>query len=66
MAHAEVSQAVAGETTSGAVRQSALADRLDRWLGYLVEIPVALLVVAEIVILFIGPGSRSGVPSTCA
>jgi tripartite ATP-independent transporter DctM subunit len=37
-----------------------LAGELDRWLGALVEIPAALLVVTEIVVLFAGVVSRYG------
>src|SRR6478609_9275329 len=58
MAHAGISQAV----DSGAVppHRRSLAASLDRALGLLVEIPAALLVVAEIVILFAGVVARYG------
>jgi tripartite ATP-independent transporter DctM subunit len=54
MAHAEVTEAAAGAETTGFPRQRSLAASLDRYLGYLVEIPAAALVVAEIVVLFAG------------
>src|SRR5882757_2258348 len=60
MAHAEVSQAAVGGATPGVSRHRLLADRLDGWLGTLVEVPAALLVVAEIVILFAGVVARYG------
>jgi tripartite ATP-independent transporter DctM subunit len=60
MAHAELSQAGAGEVASGPPRRHLLAASLDTWLGMLVEIPAALLVVAEIVILFAGVVARYG------
>jgi tripartite ATP-independent transporter DctM subunit len=56
MAHAELSQAAVGE----APRRRSLAVSLDTYLGMLVEIPAALLVVAEIVILFAGVVARYG------
>src|SRR3982075_3314584 len=58
MAHAEVSQAAAGEAMSP--RRRSLAASLEAWLAMLVEIPAALLVVAEIVILFTGVVARYG------
>src|SRR5258708_32308314 len=58
MAHAEVSQAAAGEAMSP--RRRSLAASLEAWLARLVEFPAALLVVAEIVILFAGVVARSG------
>ena len=58
MAHAEVSQAAAGEAMSP--RRRSLAALLEAWLAMLVEIPAALLVVAEIVILFTGVVARYG------
>src|ERR1700720_3707151 len=61
MAHAEVSQAVAGE--AGSPRRRSLAASLESSLGMLVEIPAALLVIAEIVILFAGGVSRYGLHS---
>jgi tripartite ATP-independent transporter DctM subunit len=58
MAHAEGSTAAAGE--AGSPRRSSLAASLEAWLGMLVEIPAAILVVAEIVILFAGVVARYG------
>jgi tripartite ATP-independent transporter DctM subunit len=58
MAHAEGSVAAAGEATSP--RRRALAASCEAWLAILVEIPAALLVVAEIVILFAGVVARYG------
>src|SRR5450432_2759542 len=56
MAHAELTQAAAGEAMSP--RRRWLAASLEASLGRLVEIPAALLVVAEIVILFAGVVAR--------
>lgn len=53
MAHAEVSETAAGAETVFP-RQRSFAASLDTFLGYLVEIPAAALVVAEIVVLFAG------------
>jgi tripartite ATP-independent transporter DctM subunit len=58
MAHAEGSIAPAGEAMSP--RRRALAAWCEAWLAILVEIPAALLVVAEIVILFAGVVARYG------
>jgi tripartite ATP-independent transporter DctM subunit len=58
MAHAEVSQAAPGEAMSP--RRRSLAASLESGLAMLVEIPAALLVVAEIVILFAGVVARYG------
>ena len=58
MAHAELPQATAGEAMSP--RRRSLAASLEASLGRLVEIPAALLVVAEIVILFAGVVARYG------
>jgi tripartite ATP-independent transporter DctM subunit len=58
MAHAEATQVVNGEVTSP--RRRSLVATLEAWLGMLVEIPAALLVVAEIVILFAGVVARYG------
>src|SRR5450631_3079002 len=58
MAHAEASQVAAGEVTSPRRRSTAAA--LELWLARLVEIPAALLVIAEIVILFAGVVARYG------
>jgi tripartite ATP-independent transporter DctM subunit len=58
MARAEATQAA----TAGAMlpRRRSLAATLEAWLGTLVEIPAACLVVAEIVILFAGVVARYG------
>ena len=58
MAHAELRQAVAGEAISP--RPRSLAAWLEVSLAMLVEIPAALLVTAEIVILFAGVVARYG------
>jgi tripartite ATP-independent transporter DctM subunit len=58
MAHAESTQAATGEAKSP--RRRSLVATLEAWLGMLVEIPAALLVVAEIVILFAGVVARYG------
>src|SRR6202165_283300 len=58
MAHAESSPAAGGGAMSR--RRRALAGSLEAWLGALVEIPAALLVATEIVILFAGVVSRYG------
>jgi tripartite ATP-independent transporter DctM subunit len=59
MAHAELTQAP-GEATLPVTRPQALLTSLDKILGALVEIPAALLVVAEIIILFAGVVARYG------
>src|ERR1700724_12549 len=56
MARAEATQAATGGATSP--RRRSLAATLEHFLGMLVEIPAAFLVVAEIVILFAGVVSR--------
>jgi tripartite ATP-independent transporter DctM subunit len=61
MAHADGSAAAAGEAASP--RRRSLAASLEPWLAMLVEIPAALLVVAEIVILFAGVVARYGLHS---
>jgi tripartite ATP-independent transporter DctM subunit len=58
MAQAELSRAAAGEAMSP--RRRSLAASLEARLAMLVEIPAALLVVAEIVILFAGVVARYG------
>src|SRR3981081_1252779 len=58
MAHAEVSQGAAGEAMSP--RRHSLAASLQPAFGMLVCGPAALLVVAEIVILFAGVVARYG------
>src|SRR5712672_3118217 len=58
MAHAELTQAATGEAISP--RPRSLAAWLEVSLAMLVEIPAALLVTAEIVILFAGVVARYG------
>src|SRR5260221_6332141 len=58
MAHAEGSAGVAGE--AGPPGRGSLAACHEAWLGMLVEIPAAILVVAEIVILFAAVAARYG------
>ncbi len=60
-AHAEGFIAAAGEATSP--RRRSAAASLESALGMLVEIPAALLVVAEIIILFAGVVARYGLRS---
>jgi tripartite ATP-independent transporter DctM subunit len=62
MAHAELTRRVAGEVARPPRRRPALAD-VEYVLGMLVDIPAALLVVAEIVILFAGVVARYGLHS---
>src|SRR5215212_11865067 len=57
MAHAGMTKAVGGEVGQPPHRHSLLAS-IEHALGMLVEIPAALLVVAEIVILFAGVVAR--------
>ena len=57
MAQAEGSTTSAGEAAMPPRRRS-LAGSIEAWLGALVEIPAALLVVAEIVVLFAGVVAR--------
>src|SRR4029453_10492275 len=57
MAHAETTDASGGEVAEPPRRRSGLAS-VEHALGMLVEIPAALLVIAEIVILFAGVVAR--------
>src|SRR3984893_5322957 len=57
MAHAELTELAPGEVANSPRRRS-LAASLEALLGTLVEIPAAMLVVAEIVILFAGVVAR--------
>lgn len=57
MAHAEMTEIAPGEVTARSPRRTGLAS-VEHFLGMLVEIPAAMLVVAEIVILFAGVVSR--------
>jgi tripartite ATP-independent transporter DctM subunit len=60
MAQAGLSQPSGGEAALKPPRRRSFASSLDASLGMLVEIPAALLVVAEIVILFAGVVARYG------
>lgn len=60
MSHAGITQAEAGEVMPDLPRPRPFAETLDNLLGMIVEIPAALLVVAEIIILFAGVVSRYG------
>src|SRR3984957_732207 len=62
MAEAELTERTAGEVAQSPRRRPALAE-VEHVLGMLVEIPAALLVVAEIVILFAGVVARYGLHS---
>ena len=59
MAHAELTDRATGEVVKPPRRRSLLAS-IEHFLGLLVEIPAALLVIAEIVILFAGVVARYG------
>src|ERR1700704_6198200 len=59
MAHAELSEIMTGEVVEPPRRHQLLASA-ESLLGTLVEVPAALLVVAEIVILFAGVVARYG------
>jgi TRAP-type C4-dicarboxylate transport system permease small subunit len=59
MAHAELTDRATGEVVKPPRRRSLLAS-IEHCLGLLVEIPAALLVLAEIVILFAGVVARYG------
>src|SRR6478609_1885069 len=58
MAHAEMTEIVTGEAASQPPRRRSLFASIESFLGALAEIPAALLVAAEIVILFAGVVSR--------
>src|SRR3569832_2302906 len=61
MAHVEVPVSeMVGEVTVRSPRRSSPLAVMERALGWLVEIPAAVLVVAEIVILFAGVIARYG------
>src|SRR4051812_50084653 len=61
MAHLEVEvSGVAGEAAVRSPRRPSLLASTERALGLLVEIPAAILVVAEIAILFAGVVARYG------
>src|SRR5882757_7144225 len=59
MAHAELTDMATGEVAQPPRRRSLLAS-IEHFLGMLVEIPAAILVVAEIIILFAGVVARYG------
>src|SRR4051794_9811920 len=59
MAHAELTEMVTGEVARPPRRRTLLGS-IEHFLGLLVEIPAALLVIAEIVILFAGVVARYG------
>jgi tripartite ATP-independent transporter DctM subunit len=58
MARADIARPEAGEATTEVPRPHAFLTSLETILGRLVEVPAALLVVAEIVILFAGVVAR--------
>jgi tripartite ATP-independent transporter DctM subunit len=58
MAHAEISEGTVVEVAVQSPRRSSWPASIEHVLGILVEIPAALLVVAEIVILFSGVVAR--------
>src|SRR5258708_14690049 len=58
MAHAEMTEIAPGEVTARSPRRRSGLASVEHFLGMLVEIPAAFLVVAEIVILFAGVVSR--------
>uniref|UniRef100_Q07MM2 TRAP C4-dicarboxylate transport system permease DctM subunit n=1 Tax=Rhodopseudomonas palustris (strain BisA53) TaxID=316055 RepID=Q07MM2_RHOP5 len=58
MAPADISHGAAGAATQAAARRASWLGRLDDALGFMVELPAAALVVAEIVVLFAGVVSR--------
>ena len=60
MAHVEVTEVVVGEVMVQSPRPRSLAASIEQTLGLIVEIPAAILVVAEIVILFAGVVARYG------
>src|SRR5436305_8427972 len=60
MAHVDVTEVVVGEVMVQSPRARLLVASIESTLGRLVEIPAALLVIAEIVILFAGVVARYG------
>src|SRR3989440_9501343 len=60
MAHVELADAAGGEVAKAPPRRRSLAASFEHALGMLVDIPAALLVTAEIVILFAGVVARYG------
>src|ERR1700741_2147024 len=60
MAHTEITEVTVGEVVLKSPRRPSLIASIDHVLGLMVEIPAALLVIAEIVILFAGVVARYG------
>ena len=60
MAHADLTHAPDGVELPAFTRRQTIVASIEQWLGALVELPAALLVVAEVVILFIGVVARYG------
>jgi tripartite ATP-independent transporter DctM subunit len=60
MAHVEITEIAVGEVEIEPPRRSSAAASIELVLGMLVEIPAAMLVVAEVVILFAGVVARYG------
>src|SRR5271165_5578127 len=60
MAHVEFTEVTMGEVVLKSPRRPSLVATIDHVLGLMVEIPAALLVVAEIAILFAGVVARYG------
>src|SRR5262245_36970758 len=58
MAHVEISEVTVGEVAAQPPRRRTRLARLEHILGTSVEIPAAMLVVAEIVVLFAGVVAR--------
>src|ERR1700757_629164 len=58
MAHTEITEVTVGEVVLKSPRRPSLIASIDHVLGLMVEIPAALLVMAEIVILFAGVIAR--------
>ena len=60
LAHAEITHASEGVELPALSRRQLIIAQIEQALGALVELPAALLVVAEVVILFIGVVARYG------
>jgi tripartite ATP-independent transporter DctM subunit len=58
MAHVEITEVTVGEVVLKSPRRPSLIATIDRVLGVMVEIPAAILVVAEVAILFAGVVAR--------
>src|SRR5581483_3401296 len=63
MAHIEITEVTVGEVVIKSPHRPSLIASVENALGMLVEIPAAVLVVAEIVILFAGVVARYGLRS---